>query len=157
VLDDILGGGASSQPARAETPRPTARRAEARAPAPVRRADPPPPRQDPPREVARPAVDASLPRTLDGSDIKSQVERNRHRVNLCYSSTVADKSEKKGRLVVSFVIERNGRPSRLSVDRAGYWGSEMASCVTTAFSKLRFGAFSGDPIEVRFPFVLGDF
>ncbi|MBI3073023.1 MAG: zinc-ribbon domain-containing protein [Deltaproteobacteria bacterium] len=165
VLDDILGGGGSSSPpARTTFARPArradARRAEVRAaPAPRREetAPEPQPRQDPPREPARAAADSSLPRTLDGADIKSKVERNRHRVNLCYSSTVADKSEKKGRLVVSFTIERNGRPSRVGVDRAGYWGPEMASCVTTAFSKLRFGQFSGDPIEVRFPFVLGDF
>ncbi len=138
-------------------------------PAPVRR-DPPRPK---PRQVSgeddllavaggnsrrrrrpTPEPEPDLPRQLDESDIFSVLRKNGRQVRACIKKQQKADPDLTGRMAVSMVIQKSGRPMRIKVSPEKFRGSVAARCLTSSARRWRFPKFSGPKMPIDFPVTL---
>jgi predicted Zn finger-like uncharacterized protein len=107
--------------------------------------EPPPP---PPKKAS------SLPDTLEQSQVLEVVKANFPRIQSCMKQQAEKDPSLTGKMIVSWEIQPNGRPSKVKVDTEKFQGTFVASCITGTVEGFIFPKFGGDPIPIRFPFNL---
>ncbi len=88
--------------------------------------------------------------TLSPAAIKNTFDRNRAKFKYCYESYLRGHDAISGELVVEFVIEKDGAPSGVKIAAEKFRKTTLGDCVKQTLVKLRFPAFNGDPIPVRY-------
>lgn len=90
--------------------------------------------------------------SLDAGLVASVVKRRVGAIRLCYERALKRHPDLAGRLVLSFVIDENGRVDEAWAD-GDLASSEVSSCAIATIRRLRFPAPEQGTVEASFPFV----
>jgi hypothetical protein len=107
---------------------------------------------EPPRPPPKPAV----PDSLDQQQVLEVIKANMMGIKSCMNQQ-AEKDpalELTGKILVTWEIQPNGRPSKVRVETEKFQGTFLASCISGVVDGFMFPKFNGEPIPIRFPFKL---
>jgi hypothetical protein len=90
--------------------------------------------------------------TLPSETVERILHLNRARFRFCYAQGLQKDATLSGRVIVRFVIGRNGEVSKADVDPASTLASlEVRACLTDAFKALSFPQPEGGLVYVTYP------
>ncbi len=98
-----------------------------------------------------------LPSSLNQRQITSVVNRNLERIQFCYDTQLRRNPNLSGKVLVNFSISGNGRISTVKIKTPKFRGTYLEGCVRKTMKIWRFPKFSGEPIEVDYPFIFTSF
>lgn len=86
--------------------------------------------------------------TLSQSDIMGEVMKHRGDIKRC-----TDDEEDSGTIVMSWTIQKSGKPSNVKTDTGDYKGSDLEHCLKGVINSMKFPPYSGDQMQpIKFPF-----
>jgi len=142
-------GGSAVQPSSAT---PSVSPTAARPPAPAPSASVSRHRARPPRvRMGATSVSGRLPPEV----IQRIVRQNFGRFRACYQDGLLSNPDLAGRVVIRFVIGRDGRVSSASVNRATLDDEAVTQCLAESFNRLTFPQPAGGKVTVSYPIVFG--
>lgn len=104
-------------------------------------------------EAARPA-DASAGPALSNDAIREVIRAHSPEVQRCYQRALARDPNRRGRVLVAFVIGTDGHVLRSSVAESTLGDADAESCIAGVVSGLAFPRPSRGIVEARYPFEL---
>lgn len=69
----------------------------------------------------------------------------------CYGQLIQRLPQSTGQVLLSFTIERQGRPNKVEISKTDINDTVFKSCLIEIVSRTRFRAFSGPPVTTVFP------
>ncbi len=91
--------------------------------------------------------------SLDRNVIQQVVNRNIARIQRCYERELLRQPGLSGKLVVEWIIGKDGRVTRVRVVYDSTGSSAVANCIMTAIRGWRFPAPTGGEVVVSYPFI----
>ena len=110
----------------------------------------------PPRRVQKLIKTSSNPTILGGLDkssIDTVIKRNIAQIRYCYQKELFMSPNLSGKVVVKFVIAKDGSVSRSSVSASTLKSSKVEDCILNRFMKFSFQQPKGGIVIVKYPFV----
>ncbi|MBK8012817.1 MAG: AgmX/PglI C-terminal domain-containing protein [Deltaproteobacteria bacterium] len=92
-----------------------------------------------------------MPRQLDDSDVLGSIRKYRKDVQTCLEKQASADPSVQGRMIIKMVIQRNGQPSRVTVQPDRFAASVVGKCMQRSVARWRFPRFSGPSMPVDFP------
>ncbi len=102
------------------------------------------------------SVSASTPEVdgnLDQKAVARSIKRRLGAIKACYNRELKRNPDLKGKIVVRFTIETNGRVGQIFVVSNTMGNDKVANCIINKMRRWRFPRPSGGPVGVSFPFV----
>jgi hypothetical protein len=96
-----------------------------------------------------------LPDGLSQKAIAKVIEQNNRSISLCISEALRRGKVRDGRMEVSLTITDDGSVSKVEISPALYQNSYIGECAGKRIRTWRFPRFSGDPVTVIFPYIIG--
>ncbi len=134
---------------------------------PKKRAKPPPPATSPEKIVAnpKPVKGAATPPKLKSSptmvgpkyppELMHRVARGNYgKIRFCYESRLQSDPTLRGRVVVTFTIDKTGTPKDVKAASDDLKDPDLLTCVEKSFAALTFPAPEGGVIKVTYPILL---
>lgn len=98
----------------------------------------------------------NLPNTLSNEQIKGVIRGKIDQMKNCVEQQQQRDPSITGTMLVSFIIENNGRVNTINTLSEEHRGTFVATCITYVIKAMKFPRFTGEPIEVpRLPLKLG--
>ena len=88
---------------------------------------------------------------VDGRGIKENLDGQKGFLNRCYAKFLAANPEGKGKVVVGFILEPNGKPTQIKILTSSFTDRDIESCVVSVIERTPFKRFDGDAIYVTYP------
>jgi hypothetical protein len=99
---------------------------------------------------------ANLPNTLTNEQIKGVIRGKIDQMKSCVEQQQQRDPSITGTMLISFIIENNGRVNTVNTLSEEHRGTFVANCITYVIKAMKFPRFTGEPIEVpRLPLKLG--
>lgn len=93
-----------------------------------------------------------LPKTLTQEQILEVVKANIGRIKSCMAGQAERDSSVKGKLVIGWEIQSNGKTRSVQIKSPQFKGTYIGTCLASVVSDFTFPKFSGPPIPIEFPF-----
>lgn len=91
---------------------------------------------------------------LSNADVLAVMRKHLAEFKACNRKQKEIDSSVRGRLVVDFIINPNGRVARVNVTTAQFKSTFVSKCIARVIKQLRFPEFGGGPKKVPFPFTV---
>jgi hypothetical protein len=106
--------------------------------------------------VEPPPSGAGVPDTLSKGQIASTMKKYIQAMKGCVKQQLQRDPSVTGTMLVSFVINGNGKVSLIQILSTEHKGTYVAGCITYIIKSMKFPKFSGAPITIpRVPLRLG--
>jgi hypothetical protein len=111
----------------------------------------PPPRRE--QKLIKTSSNPTILGGLDKSSIDTVIKRNIAQIRYCYQRELFMSPNLSGKVVVKFVIAKDGSVSRASVSASTLKSSKVEDCILNRFMKFSFQQPKGGIVIVKYPFV----
>jgi hypothetical protein len=96
---------------------------------------------------------AQVEGTLDRGALEQLVQQNSGQIRDCYERSLTRNPALSGKVVVSLVVQLDGRPSSVSISESSIPDRLFTQCIVTRVGTWLFPRPEGAPTPVRFPFI----
>ncbi len=92
--------------------------------------------------------------SLDKNVIRRIIQRNNNQIKYCYEKMLATDPKLKGKVVVRFVIDANGKVTAASIASSTVSSPKLEACLLKTIKRLTFPSVAGGgAIVVNYPFI----
>jgi hypothetical protein len=111
-------------------------------------------------EAQKPAIEAGDGATVDGVRLMGKYEIDKHvkahmpQIAQCYKNALQAKPDLQGKIVVGFVITRDGSVGAAAIQRSTLVNTAVENCIRAQILSIRFPPpMASKPLQISYPFL----